>query len=367
MAGRLILVLNAGSSTLKAGLFDAATLDPRGDGVLNPQESIDDFLRRITGTLADISAVGHRIVHGGERFRAPTRLTTAVLSELERLTPLSPLHNPPALRAIEAARRALPNVPHVAVFDTAFFAALPEHRVVYPLPYAWYKEWGIRRFGFHGISHAYCADRAAAMLNRAPSETSVIVCHLGNGCSATAVQNGTPVATTMGFTPMEGLMMGTRSGSVDPGILFYLMREKSLTPAALEDALNHASGLAGVSGLSGDLREVELAAGGGDQRATLATTLYAERVASAIGAFVVFMDRLDAVVFTAGVGEHSAAMRDAIVGRLGALGIALDAGKNATARPDTDVATAGSKARVLVIHTREELRIARDVQRALSA
>lgn len=363
----MILVFNAGSSTLKYGVFDERTLEARASGTLEemPSDLVLKHLlqNRSLNSLAEIKAVGHRVVHGGERLRAPTVITGDVLREIERLSPLCPLHNPPALRMIASVRRALPGIAQVAVFDTAFFAALPTHRTVYPVPYQWHAEWGIRRFGFHGISHAYCAERAAEMLGRSSAGFGVIVCHLGSGCSAAAVQNGRPVATSMGFTPLEGLMMATRSGSIDPGILLYLMKQKGLTADELEDALYHRSGLLGVSGISGDVREVAKAAERNDARSELALALYADGVRSEIGALAVFLDRLDAIVFTAGVGENSARIREAIGGGLRSLGVVLDPLKNASARSDVDIAAPNSNARLLVIHTREEQMIALAVQK----
>jgi len=364
-----ILVFNAGSSTLKFGVFDEQTLECRASGAVEemPTDRVFEHLlqNHSLSSLKEITAVGHRVVHGGDRFRTPTLISRDVVTQIERLSPLCPLHNPPALRMLESARRALPGIAQVAVFDTAFFATLPAHRTIYPLPYEWNAEWGIRRFGFHGISHAYCAERAAEMLGRSPSSFGVIVCHLGSGCSAAAVQNGKPVATTMGFTPLEGLMMATRSGSIDPGIIFYLMREKGLTVDELEDALHHRSGLLGVSGVSGDVREVVKAAKDNDTRSQLALALYADSVRSAIGALAVHMDRLDAIVFTAGVGENSARIREDIGGGLRSLGVVLDPDKNASAQPDADIAAPNSSARLLVIHTREEEMIARAVQKEL--
>ena len=367
----MILVFNAGSSTLKFGVFDERTLEARASGTLEEMPS-DRVLEHLLqshslGSLKEIKAVGHRVVHGGERFRAPTLIGRDVMAEIERLSPLCPQHNPPALRMIESVWRELPEIPQIAVFDTAFFAALPPQRAVYPVPYEWHTEWGIRRFGFHGISHAYCAERAAEMLGRSSTGFGVIVCHLGSGCSAAAIQNGRPVATTMGFTPLEGLMMATRSGSIDPGILFYLMKERGLTANELEDALYHRSGLLGVSGISGDVREVAEAAERNDARAELALALYADGVRSAVGSLAVFLDRLDAIVFTAGVGENSARIREAVGGGLRSLGVVLDPVKNASARPDVDIAAPSSSARLFVIHTREERMIARAVHEELRA
>ena len=249
---------------------------------------------------------------------------------------------------------------YVAVFDTAFFAYLRPDAYVYPLPYEWYTDWGVRRFGFHGISHAYCAGRAAELLGGDAAKIRLVICHLGNGCSAAAVRGGVALDTTMGYTPMEGLMMGTRSGSVDPGILLHVQRRHGLDPERLDDALNHRSGLLGVSGVSSDYRQVEAAAVRGDERARLALAIYARRVRSAVGGLAVGMGGIDALVFTAGVGEHSAVLRSAACEGLECLGLRLDPERNATCKPDGDVGRPDSPARILVIETREELMIARE-------
>ena len=258
----------------------------------------------------NIAAVGHRVVHGGAVFHSSVRIDAGVKKSLAELSELAPLHNPPALAAMEAAEAALPGVPQVAVFDTAFFARLPPQAFVYPLPYEWYTDWGIRRFGFHGISHAYCATRTAEMLGRDPASLRIITCHLGNGCSATAIRGGNAIATTMGFTPLEGLMMGTRSGSVDPGILVHVLSHKGVSPEKLDHILNHGSGLLGVSGVSSDLREVTKAADAGHERARLALAIFADRVRQTI-ALAVTLGGVDALVFTAGIGEHSVSLRAA--------------------------------------------------------
>jgi acetate kinase len=276
---------------------------------------------------------------------------------------LAPLHNPPALEALKLAEEALPGVPHVAVFDTAFFSRLPPVACIYPLPYEWYLQWGVRRFGFHGISHSYCADRASQMLGRNPH---LVICHLGNGCSASAVKDGKAIATTMGFTPMEGLMMGTRAGSVDPGLLLYLQRHRGLTVEQLDQALNMDSGLLGVSGVSSDYREVEAAARQGNGRARLALEMFADRVRSTIGALTATLGGIDALIFTAGIGEHSSSLRAAACAGLDCLGVRLDSDRNAACKADADIAAQDSHSRILVIHTREELLIAREALRLVS-
>jgi acetate kinase len=316
---------------------------------------------------ADVRAVGHRVVHGGDRFIQSTRIDEEVARVLEELSSRAPLHNPPALAAAAEARRLLPAAPHVAVFDTSFYADLPERARVYPLPYEWYSEWGIRRYGFHGINHAYCAQRAAELLGRDPRSLRLVSLHLGNGCSATAVAAGRPLATTMGFTPLEGLMMGTRSGSVDPGLLLEVLRRRGVSAEELEEVLNERSGLLGVSGVSSDYRRVSAAARDGHPRAALALAMYAERVREAVGAMAAALGGIDALLFTGGVGEHSAELRAAVCDGLLFLGLRLDAARNADDSGDRDVATTDSGVRALVVRAREELAIAREARRVSGA
>jgi acetate kinase len=390
-----ILVINAGSSSLKFGLFDdeaQATLatglidwrsdprqaelvvQPRNGEALRSRESVSDHgsavrhaidrLRALDGST--ISLVGHRVVHGGARFHEAVRIDAKVKKEITELVELAPLHNPPALEALAAAEAVLPDVPHIAAFDTSFFAALEPHAFVYPLPYAWYSDWGIRRFGFHGLSHAYCTGRAAEMLARPPGELHLVICHLGNGCSASAVRGGRAVQTSMGYTPMEGLMMGTRCGSVDPGVLLHVQRRRNVGVEQLDRALNHESGLLGVSGISSDYRSVQEAAQRGEERARLALTVYADRVRAAIGALAVTLGDLDALIFTAGIGEHAAALRAEVCRGLEILGLRLDAERNMVCKADADVAAVESRGRILVLRTQEELKIAREARRIQS-
>jgi acetate kinase len=267
------------------------------------------------------------------------------------------------LKAIEAAEIILPGLPQVAVFDAAFYASLAPRAYLYPVPYEWSERWGIRRFGFHGISHAYCANRAAEMMGRDLDQLRIISCHLGGGCSATAVRGGVAVATTGGLSPLEGLMMGTRCGSIDPGILLHLQREQSLSHDELDRALNQSSGLLGVSGVSADLAQVEAAAAQGNKRACLAFDMFADKVRSSIGALAATLGGLDAVLFTDRIGERSAALRAAVCEGLQFMGVQLDAERNAVCQPDIDIATAVAPARVLVIHTEEELMVAREARR----
>jgi acetate kinase len=305
------------------------------------------------------------MVHGGD-FRAPVRITSAIRSGIAALAELAPLHNPPGLEALAAAESLLPEVPHVAVFDTAFHATLPAAAYTYPLPQAWTDGWGIRRYGFHGLSHSYCATRAAELLLRHVETLRLVICHLGHGCSATAVLHGRSVDTTMGFTPLDGLMMATRSGSVDPGILTHVQLEHGLGAKDIEDALNRHSGLLGVSGISADMREVLTARSAGNERARLAVDVYAHRVRQAIGALSVTLGGVDALVFTAGVGENSAEVRAEICRGLDCLGLELDAAANARCRPDADISRHASAARILVIATREDLAMLSEVVRVVA-
>ena len=390
----MILVCNAGSSSLKLGLYDDAAretatgeidwkADPHaaelvieraGEAPQKSQHEVRDFHAAVDVALdalvgkkerARVRAVGQRVVHGGSRLTESVRIDDEVRREIERLVAVAPLHNPPALQAIDAVARALPDVPQVAVFDTSFYAALAPPHYVFPVPYAWFTEWGVRRFGFHGISHGYCALRARELLG-GRDDLRLISCHLGNGCSITATRGARAVATTMGFTPIDGLMMGTRGGAIDPGILLYVQAQHGLDAHALDATLNHESGLKGVSGVSSDYREVEGAANGGHARARLALDIYAVRVRQAIGAMAVTLGGVDALVFTAGVGQHSASLRRAACEGLACVGVQLDATANASGSGDRDVATTASGARILVLHTREELMIARETKRLIA-
>jgi acetate kinase len=293
------------------------------------------------------------------------RIDAGVKRTIGELAPLAPLHNPPALALIEALERALPGVPQVAAFDTAFHHTLPPHAYLYSVPYAWYERWGVRRFGFHGLSHAYCAARAAEMLDRPIERTKIVTCHLGGGCSLAAVDGGRSVATTMGYTPLDGVPMGSRSGSVDPGLLLSLLEQGKLEVDALREALSHNAGLKGISGLSADMRDVLKAKAQGNRRAALALDVYAARIREAIAAMAAAMSGVDALVFTDGVGENCPQVRAAIAAPLGWIGIQLDTAANDRARPDADVAAQEARVRVLVIHTREELMVARETRRVL--
>jgi acetate kinase len=383
-----ILLLNAGSSSLKAALMasaDGAVIahaladwagsvtyyehDGRKEEVpwRGHAKAVERFVADLTtAQRSGLAAVGHRVVHGG-RFTSSVRITPQIRARITELAELAPLHNPPSLEALAAAEAHLPEAPHVAVFDTAFHATMPPEAYTYPVPASWTRDWGIRRFGFHGLSHAYCALRAAEMLGKPLLELKLVICHLGHGCSATAVQGGKSVATTMGFTPLEGLMMGTRSGSVDPSIVLHVMEHHGLSAAQVDHALNRESGLLGVSGVSADMRQVMAAAKDGNAAARLALGTYTFRVRQAIGAMAVTMGGADALVFTAGVGEHAADIRATVcAGRLECLGLELDAAANASRKPDADVATTSSRGRIYVIATREDITMLHEVLQVLA-
>jgi acetate kinase len=291
------------------------------------------------------------------------RITPEVTQAIDALDELAPLHNPASLAGIHAVEQVLPGVPQVAVFDTAFHATLSEVARTYPVPQQWRREWGVRRYGFHGLSHAYCATRAAQMLGR--QDGRLIIAHLGNGASVAAVHHGRCVDTSMGFTPLEGLMMGTRSGSIDPGILLYLLRQHGLDAEQLDHALNYASGLLGVSGVSADMRQV-LAAMPQQADARLAVEVYVHRIRHTVGAMAATLGGVDALVFTAGVGEHAAVIRERVCENLGYLGLILDRTANDACQPDADIAMPTSPGRILVIATREDVTIVRETRRVLT-
>ena len=362
-----VLVVNAGSSSLKLALLDAANQMVTSAEL--PLPGMGDIPARLGEFLADAppaDAAGHRVVHGGPRFRSSQVVNGEVLDQLRGLGELAPLHNPPALAAIEALRRLRPELPSVACFDTAFHATLPEEAATYAVPWSWTERHGIRRFGFHGLSHAYAARRAAELLGRPIGELRTVTCHLGAGASLAAVAGGVSVDTTMGFTPLEGLVMATRSGSIDPGALLLLQRRLGLGPEEAERALDRDSGLLGVSGISGDMREVLAAADNGQPRARLAVAVYLHRLRAGIAAMAAAMGGMDALVFTAGVGEHSAPVRQAACDGLAFLGVSLDPGANQAAGADADLSPPGARVRVLLVHAREDLEIARETRHLLT-
>jgi acetate kinase len=365
-----VLAVNAGSSSLKLALLDAA--DQMVTSAELPLPGMGDIPARL-GEFLDgapqAGAAGHRVVHGGSRFRSSQVVTGEVLEELRGLGELAPLHNPPALAAIEALRRLRPELPSVACFDTAFHATLPEEAATYAVPWSWTERHGIRRFGFHGLSHAYAARRAAELLGRPIGELRTVTCHLGAGASLAAVAEGVSVDTTMGFTPLEGLVMATRSGSIDPGALLLVQRRLGLGPEEAERALDRDSGLLGLSGISGDMREVLAAADQGQPRARLAVAVYTHRLRAGIAAMAAAMGGMDTLVFTAGVGEHSPPVRQAACDGLAFLGVSLDPGANQAAGhgADTDLSPPGARVRVLLVHAREDLEIARETRRLLGS
>lgn len=314
-----------------------------------------------------IDIVGHRIVHGGEKYRESVWIDADVKAEIDRLSIFAPLHNPANLAGIEAIDQVLgANIPQVAVFDTAFHAQLAPAAYTYPIPYQ-YLNRGIRRYGFHGISHQYCAQRAARILGRDLASLKLITCHLGNGCSLAAIRNGYSLDTTMGFTPLEGLMMGTRSGSIDPGILIHLLRHSGCTVDELDRLLNHDSGLLGISGVSNDMRQIVAEMERGNERAKLAFDMFVHRLRSSIGAMLASLGGVDALVFTAGIGENSAVIRSVACEAFEFMGLSLDRDLNNSSPFDLDIAEIDSKVRVLVIHTEEDWAIAQECCRINTA
>jgi acetate kinase len=313
---------------------------------------------RALDSPSQVDVVGHRVVHGGPHFEDPVVITAEVKKAIAAVSAFAPLHNRAELEGMGIVEKLLGAVPQIAVFDTGFHKTMPLSAAVYPGPYEWFGA-GIRRYGFHGINHKYCARRAAHLLDRDPNSLRLVSCHLGNGCSLAAIRDGKSVDTTMGFTPLEGLMMGTRSGSVDPGILTYLMRANHLTGEQLDDVLNKHSGLLGISGISGDMREIQAAIENGNERAKLAFDIYVHRLQSGIGAMIAVLGGIDALIFTAGVGENSHQVRAAACENLKYAGLVLDPKKNMQSPPDQDISVAAA-ARVLLIRAQEDWEIARD-------
>jgi len=315
---------------------------------------------RVLTQLSEIDVVGHRVVNGGREYTKPTLITPKVTAAIEKMAVFAPLHNRAELEGIAQIEKLCGSVRQVAVFDTGFHATLPEEAAVYPGPYDWIQR-GIRKFGFHGINHQYCAGRAAQLLERNLSEFKLVTCHLGNGCSLAAILGGASIDTTMGFTPLDGLMMGTRSGSVDPGILTYLLRQDDrLDGKTLDDMLNAKSGLLGISGVSSDMREVVAAMKEGNTRAKLAFDIFVHRLRSGIGSMIAALNGIDALVFTAGIGENSAEVRAAACANLGFLGLAIDAERNLSSPMESEISTTSSAVRVLVLAAQEDWAIARE-------
>src|ERR1700675_249866 len=400
-----VLVLNSGSSSQKSCLYDIGNTLPEhppapawegkiewdGDHadiqVQNSQEAqlkecvqiasrshaIDQLMDtlwngnlRVVSSPSEIDTVGHRIVHGGKDLAKATAITPEVKSAIARMSVFAPLHNRAELEGIEIIEKRIGEVLQVAVFDTGFHSRLPEPAAVYPGPYEWLAQ-GIRRYGFHGINHQYCAERTAQLLGKDLRSLKLVTCHLGNGCSLAAIREGRSVDTTMGFTPLEGLMMGTRSGSVDPGILTYLMRQGQLTGQQLDDLLNTKSGLLGISGVSGDMRQVVTAMKDGHSRAKLAFEIFVHRLKAGIGAMIAVLGGIDGLVFSAGIGENSPEMRAAACANFKFLGLKLDTAKNAKPSADQDISLSDSAVRVLIVRAQEDWAIARECWRLASA
>lgn len=366
-AGARVLVVNAGSSSLRLRVIGggdeplAAVDEAAVAGEADAREVLAAFLDDAPAP----DAAGHRIVHGGADLVAPVLLDAQVEAVLGVASELAPLHDPPALAAVRALRALRPDLPAVACFDTAFHATLPAAASTYALPAAWAERWPLRRFGFHGLAHAWSTRRAAELLGRDPAELRLVTAHLGAGASLAAVAGGRCVDTTMGFTPLEGLVMATRSGSVDPGLLLWVMRRSGIGPEEAERALDRDAGLLGLSGRSADLREVLAAAAAGDERCALAVDVYVHRLVAGVAAMTAALGGLDALVFTGGVGEGSAEIRRRAAAGLGFLGVEIDEARNAGSPRDAGIAATGAATEVLVVHAREDLEIARTTRAVL--
>lgn len=393
-----ILVLNAGSSSHKSSLYEIAgnslpensnqplweanidwtvnldyglmnvrgnqsklevklSQENRAEGLSQMLKTLTDGETKVMANLLEIDVVGHRVVHGGSEYSEAMLITPEIKEAIAHLIPLAPSHNPANLQGIEAIESVLKNVPQIAVFDTAFHSQIPKYAAVYPIPYQWFER-GICRYGFHGTSHKYCSQKAARILEKPLESLRLITCHLGNGCSLTAVRDGISINTTMGFTPLEGLMMGTRSGSIDPAILIYLMREHDFDAASLDKLLNKESGIKGIFGKSGDMRQILSGIEEKDENAILAFDMYIHRLRANIGSMLASLGGLDALVFTAGVGERAAKVREAACREWDFLGLKLDSQKNAASPVNCDIAKTDSDVRILVVKTEEDWAIA---------
>jgi len=362
-----VLTVNAGSSSLKLALLDGEERVLGERELAGAPHGTDrrQLHEALAGELEGAEAASHRIVHGGERYREPVLLDEHVERELAALAELAPLHQAKSLAALAAVREALPGVPHVACFDTAYHAGIPPAAHTYALPAGWRERHPLRRFGFHGLSHSWVAARAPELTGGAGGGR-IVSCHLGAGASLCAIEDGRSRDTTMGFTPLEGLVMATRSGSVDPGMLPWLMEREGLSPAQLTDALEHRSGLLGLAG-SADMREVLEAAGAGGEPAKLALAVYVHRLRGAIAAMAAAIGGVETLVFTGGVGERSSSLRADTAAGLAFLGVALDAQRNGEARADCEIGAAGAAVRTLVVHAREDIQLARGARAVLGA
>ncbi len=389
-----VLVINCGSSSLKYQLMEMGaerlvakglverigldkgihTFSPVGGSAVTEELPIPDHAcacelvlaallhpeHGVLKSLEEIVAVGHRVVHAGEKYSASVVIDDDVLDALRECVPLAPLHNPANITGIEATLKVLPSVPNVGVFDTAFHQTMPDMAYIYPIPYKLYTDHGIRRYGFHGTSHRYVTARAAQMLERDITDLNLISCHLGNGASVAAVRGGRSVDTSMGLTPLEGLMMGTRSGDIDPALVGFLSRTLDLDLNGVEKILNKESGLLGISGISSDLRDVEREYAKGNDRARLALETFAYHIRKYIGAYAVALGKVDAIIFTAGIGEHASLVREWACRGLDAIGATLDPFKNATRHDESIISKSSSRVRIMIVPTNEELMIARD-------
>lgn len=372
-----ILVINAGSSSVKYQLFDMQRHSSLATGLIDRigeprapvathQQALEQMVAHLRSSgvltsLDQLSAIGHRVVHGGEQFSQPTLIDADVIQAIRDVVPLAPLHNPAHLKGIEVMQRLCPTVPQVAVFDTAFHQSMPDYAFHYPLPVRFYEEYRVRRYGFHGTSHHYVAKQAAAYLATPIESLNLITLHLGNGCSAAAIQAGRCIDTSMGMTPLEGLMMGTRCGDIDPALHFYLLREAGLSPEQLEKILNKESGLKGVCG-SSDMREVTELASQGNDSARLAREMFAYRIKKTIGSYYAALGRVDAIIFTGGIGENAEKLRRLICTGLEGLGICIAPGSTDASDPIQALHSADSRVQILAIPTNEELEIARGAQ-----
>ena len=367
------LVVNSGSSSLKlrvlderdrlVGTADLPAIALAGRDV--PGSASPDAVRAAIAQLGAVDAVGHRVVHGGTAFTTAVRVDDAVVERLGALSELAPLHQPRSIAALEAVRSILPDVPHVACFDTAFHAGIPAAAATYALPRAWRERWPLRRFGFHGLSHAYVARRSAELVGRPLGELRIVSCHLGAGASLAAIRHGRSVDTTMGFTPLEGLVMATRSGSVDPGLVLWLQEHAGLSVEAIAEGLEHQSGLVGLAGTD-DMREILASAAAGQGPAQLALDVYLHRLRAGVAAMAAALGGLDVLVFTGGVGENAVEIRARALDGLGFLGLAIDRERNDGGSGDREIGAVASPARVLVVHAREDLEMAASVRTALA-
>jgi acetate kinase len=362
-----ILTVNAGSSSLKLRLVGDDDTIVAEEELPAPRAQVDSGAlgRALEGPLAGADAVAHRVVHGGDRYVAATVIDDEVRRGLAELTDLAPLHQPKSLAALDAVSAQLPGVPAVACFDTAFHATLAPAAFTYALPARWRERWGLRRFGFHGLSHAWVARRTAQMLGGDEHVPRIVSCHLGAGASLCAIAGGRSVDTTMGFTPLEGLVMATRSGSVDPGLLLWLLEREAVGEREMAAALEHESGIAGLAG-EADMRHVLERAGGGDTEAVLAVEVYLHRLRAAIAAMTAALGGIDALVFTGGVGEHAPAIRARAAAALGFLGVGIDAAANDQVDGDAEITAPDAALRTLVLRAREDLEMARQTRAALS-